>query len=275
MKTINCKGTLIDHSVPKVMGIINVTPDSFFDGGKTTIQADIVSRASSLLAEGATFLDVGGYSSRPGALEVSEREELDRVIPAIESIIAKFPKALISIDTFRSSVAKKAIEAGACMVNDISGGQADPDMLPLVGKLKVPYVLMHMRGTPQTMEAESNYDNVTRELISFFSERLAAARKAGINDVILDPGFGFAKNHEQSFELLNNLDLFDVLDAPLLVGISRKSMIYKTLDATPAEALNGTTALNSIALLKGASILRVHDVKEAAECVKLIQKVLS
>ena len=275
MKTINCKGTLIDLSVPKVMGIINVTSDSFFDGGKTTNKDDILARAATLLDEGATFLDIGGYSSRPGASDVSEAEELDRVIPAIKNIVTKFPKALISIDTFRSSIAQQAIDAGACMVNDISGGQEDPEMMEVVGQLKVPYVLMHMKGNPQTMASENKYEDVTRELISFFSAGLATARKAGINDTIIDPGFGFAKNHEQGFELLNNLELFEILDVPLLVGISRKSMIYKTLNLTPTEALNGTTALNSIALLKGANIIRVHDVKEAVECVKLTQKLLS
>jgi len=275
LKTINCKGTLIDLSVPKVMGIINVTSDSFFDGGKTTNKDDILARAATLLDEGATFLDIGGYSSRPGASDVSEAEELDRVIPAIKNIVTKFPKALISIDTFRSSIAQQAIDAGACMVNDISGGQEDPEMMEVVGQLKVPYVLMHMKGNPQTMASENKYEDVTRELISFFSAGLATARKAGINDTIIDPGFGFAKNHEQGFELLNNLELFEILDVPLLVGISRKSMIYKTLNLTPTEALNGTTALNSIALLKGANIIRVHDVKEAVECVKLTQKLLS
>ena len=256
------------------MGIINVTPDSFFEGGRTTNQEDIVAKASTLIDEGATFLDIGGYSSRPGALDLSEAEELGRVLPAIESILSAFPKALISIDTFRSLVAKTAIEAGACMVNDISGGQADVNMFEVVGKLKVPYILMHMRGTPQTMATKNNYNNITQELISYFSARLAVAHKVGINDVVIDPGFGFAKNSAQGFELLNNLELFEVLDVPFLIGISRKSMIYKTLDLTPNEALNGTTALNSIALLKGASIVRVHDVKEAVECVKLTQKLL-
>lgn len=271
MKTINCKGTLIDLSVPRVMGIINITPDSFFDGGKTTHQSDILARATTLLEEGAAFLDIGGYSSRPGAEDVSEATEIERVIPAIECIRTKYPEALISIDTFRSNVAAQAMDAGACMVNDISGGQADAKMLEMIGNRKVPYILMHMRGTPQTMAAKTDYKDVTRDVIYYFSERLAAARKAGINDIIIDPGFGFAKNHQQGFELLNNLELFKVLDVPLLTGVSRKSMIYKILNITPAEALNGTTVLNSIALSKGASILRVHDVKQAVECVKLSQ----
>ena len=272
--TLNCKGSLINLSVPKVMGIINVTPDSFYDGGKTLGLTAILKQAEDMLTEGATFLDVGGYSSRPGATEVSEAEELQRVLPAIEAILKEFPNALISIDSFRSKVAKAAVESGTVMVNDISSGTSDSEMFATISKLKVPYIMMHMRGTPQTMTQLTDYENVTRDVLKYFSEKIAGARAAGINDIIADPGFGFAKTREQSFELLSNLELFKQLDLPYLVGISRKSMIFKTLEITIENALNGTTALHSIALLKGASILRVHDVKEAVECVKLLQLLL-
>jgi dihydropteroate synthase len=269
--TLNCKGELIDLSVPKVMGIMNVTPDSFYDGGKTIVLKEILKQAELMLNEGVTFLDIGGYSSRPGANDVSETEELQRVLPAIEAVIKEFPTTLISVDSFRSKVAKSAIEIGAVIVNDISGGTRDAEMLSTVSKLKVPFIAMHMRGTPQTMTQLTDYKNVTQDVLKYFSERLAAARAAGINDIIADPGFGFAKTREQSFELLNNLELFKHLEVPYLVGVSRKSMIYKTLETTAENALNGTTALHAIALLKGASILRVHDVQEAVECVKLMQ----
>lgn len=254
------------------MGIINVTPDSFYDGGKTMILRDVLAQADKMISEGATFLDIGGYSSRPGADEVSLDEELQRVIPAIENILNAFPKALISIDTFRSEVAKKAIEAGAAIVNDISAGNLDPQMMSTVAHLKVPYIMMHMRGNPATMQGLTNYSDVAQEIIYFFSEKIAEARSFGISDIIIDPGFGFAKTSAQNFELLGNLELFKSLEQPSLVGISRKSMIYKTLDQSAAEAINGTTALHAVALLKGASILRVHDVKEALECVKLLQQ---
>jgi dihydropteroate synthase len=269
--TLNCKGELIDLSVPKVMGIINATPDSFYDGGKTVVLKEILKQAERMLNEGATFLDIGGYSSRPGADDVSETEELQRVLPAIEAVIKEFPETLISVDSFRSKVAKSAVETGAAIVNDISGGTRDVDMMTTVSRLKVPFIAMHMRGTPQTMTKLTDYKNVTRDVLKYFSERLAVARAAGINDIIADPGFGFAKTREQSFELLNNLELFKHLEIPYLVGVSRKSMIYKTLETTAANALNGTTALHTIALLKGASILRVHDVQEAVECTKLLQ----
>lgn len=253
------------------MGIINTTPDSFYDGGKTTGSREIVAQANTMLEEGATFLDIGGYSSRPNAKEVSETEELQRVLPAIEVILKEFPDTLISIDTFRSKVAKKAIEAGAALVNDISAGLMDSKMLSEVAKLNVPYCMMHMRGTPKTMTSLTDYENITKELIFFFSEKIAEARAVGINDIVIDPGFGFAKTTEQNFELLRNLELFEHLDVPYLVGISRKSMVYKTLETTPDNALNGSTVLHTIALSKGASILRVHDVAEAVECIKLTQ----
>ena len=271
MQTLNCRGKLIDLSSPKVMGIINITPDSFYDGGKTFSEKEILKQAEKMLSEGTTFLDIGGYSTRPGADEISEAEEIKRVVEAIESILKKFPEALISVDTFRSEVGKKAVEAGAAIVNDVSGGTLDVEMYKTVAKLKVPYILMHMRGTPKTMTKLTDYKNVTVEVLKDLSEKIALARAEGINDIIADPGFGFAKTREQSFQLLNNLELFQNLGAPILAGVSRKSMIYKTLETSAENALNGTTSLNTIALLKGASILRVHDVKEAVECVKLFQ----
>lgn len=275
MQTLNCLDNLIDLSVPKVMGIINVTPDSFYDGGKTFSEKEILKQAEKMLSEGATFLDVGGYSTRPGAEDISDTEEIRRVLEAIESILKRFPEALISIDTFRSEVAKKAVEAGAAIVNDVSGGILDAEMYKTVAKLKVPYILMHMRGTPKTMVKLTDYKNVTIDVLKDLAEKIVLARAEGINDIIADPGFGFAKTREQSFELLNNLQLFQNLKVPILAGVSRKSMIYKTLETSAENALNGTTSLNTIALLKGASILRVHDVKEAVECVKLFENLKS
>ena len=275
MQTLNCRGQLIDLSKPKVMGIINITPDSFYDGGKTFSEKEILKQAEKLLSEGATFLDVGGYSTRPGAEEVSEKDEIERAAGAIETILKSFPQALISVDTFRSEVAKKAVEAGAAIVNDVSGGTLDAEMYKVVAKLKVPYILMHMRGNPKTMAKLTEYKNVTIDVLKDLAEKIALAKSEGINDIIADPGFGFAKTRQQSFQLLNNLELFQNLDVPILAGISRKSMIYKTLDTSAENALNGTTSLNTIALLKGASILRVHDVKEAVECVKLFENLKS
>jgi len=275
LQTLNCHGKLIDLSVPKIMGIINVTPDSFYDGGKTFSEKEILKQAEKMLTEGATFLDIGGYSTRPGADEIYENEEIRRVVEAIESILKNFPEAIISIDTFRSEVAMRAVEAGAAIINDVSGGTLDTEMFRTVGKLKVPYILMHMRGTPKTMTKLNDYKNVTVDVLKDLSEKIALARAQGINDIIADPGFGFSKKREQSFKLLNNLELFQNLDVPILVGVSRKSMIYKTLETSAENALNGTTSLNTIALLKGASILRVHDVKEAVECVKLFENLKS
>tara|TARA_R110000823_G_scaffold311718_2_gene437649 strand:+ start:55128 stop:55904 length:777 start_codon:yes stop_codon:yes gene_type:complete len=256
------------------MGIINVTPDSFYDGGKTFSEKEILKQAERMLSEVATFLDVGGYSTRPGAEDISETEEIRRVVESVESMLKRFPEALISVDTFRSEVAKKAVETGAAIVNDVSGGTLDGEMYKTVAKLNVPYILMHMRGTPKTMAKLTDYKNVTVEVLKNLSEKIAMARAEGINDIIADPGFGFAKTREQSFQLLNNLELFQNLKVPILAGISRKSMIYKTLETSSDNALNGTTSLNTIALLKGASILRVHDVKEAVECVKLFSEVV-
>ncbi|MCK7591368.1 dihydropteroate synthase [Subsaxibacter sp. CAU 1640] len=268
--TINCKGQLIDLSTPKVMGILNLTPDSFYDGGKYQDESIALNQVEKMLSEGATFIDVGAYSSRPNAKDVSETEELQRIIPIVELILNAFPETLISVDTFRSEVAKRCVETGACMVNDISAGKLDDIMLQTIANLRVPYVMMHMKGNPQTMQSLTNYGNLVKDIIYYFSERIAAARSYGIIDVIIDPGFGFAKNITQNFELLSKLELLKILEKPMLIGLSRKSMIYKTLDSSADEALNGTSVLNTVALQKGASILRVHDVKEAVECVKLI-----
>lgn len=270
MSTINCKGRLIDLSTPKVMGILNVTPDSFFDGGTLKNADEVVQKVEKMLDEGADFIDLGGYSSRPGAAFVSVEEELNRVVPIVEILVEKFSDILISIDTFRSDVAQKAIEAGAAMINDISAGMLDENMIPTVAKLQVPYIMMHMRGTPQTMQTLTEYTDLIKEINFYFSERIALARSFGLNDIIIDPGFGFAKTTEQNFELLQKMELLQMTGLPILAGISRKSMIYKTLQTTPDNALNGTTFLHAFCLQKGASFLRVHDVKEAVECVKLM-----
>ena len=272
MSTINCKGTLINLSTPKVMGIVNVTPDSFFDGGKLTNSNEIVLQVEKMLRDGATFIDLGGYSSKPGAEFVSEAEELNRVVPIVKLLVEKFPGILLSIDTFRSEVAKKAIENGAALINDISAGLLDENMLETVAKLQVPYIMMHMKGTPKTMQSLANYDDLLKEMNFYFSERIAKARSFGLNDIIIDPGFGFAKTMEQNYELLQNLELLQFHDLPILAGISRKSMIYKALETSPENALNGTTFLHAFCLQKGANILRVHDVKEAVECVSLIRQ---
>ena len=258
--------------MPRVMGIINITPDSFYDGGSTTTETQIIKQASDMIEQGATFLDVGGYSSRPGATDISQQQEINRVVPAITAIIREFPEALISVDTFRSEVAKQGVKAGACMVNDISAGKLDSKMLETIGALQVPYIMMHMRGTPQTMKTLTEYQNITKQVLFYFSERIAAARAHNINDIVVDPGFGFAKTTVQNFELLNDLELFETLELPVLAGISRKSMVYKTLDILAKQALNGTTALHMVALQKGARILRVHDVKPAKECIMLFKQ---
>jgi dihydropteroate synthase len=267
--TINCKGQLIDLSTPKVMGILNVTPNSFFDGGKYKNESEIRSQVEKMLNDGATFIDIGAYSSKPNADFVSEAEELQRIVPIVNLILEHFPEILLSIDTFRSEVAKACIENGAAIINDISAGNLDDKMLETIAKYNVPYIMMHMRGTPQTMQSMTDYENIVKEMLFYFSEKVAKARSLGINDLILDPGFGFAKTIEQNYELLQKLDLFSILELPILVGFSRKSMIYKALNSNAENALNGTTVLNSIALTKGAKILRVHDVKEAMECVAL------
>lgn len=266
---INCKGTLVDLSVPKVMGILNCTPDSFFDGGSYKNESDFLKQAEKLLADGADFIDIGAYSSKPNADFVSEEEEVARMVPVVELVLKHFPDTLISVDTFRAAVAKAAIESGAAVVNDIAAGMLDDKMLETVGKLKVPYIMMHMRGTPQTMVKLTQYDDIVQEMLRYFGERIDAARHFGIDDIIVDPGFGFAKTLAQNYEVLNKMELFQMTGLPILAGISRKSMIYKLLGTTPQEALNGTTVLNTLALSKGATILRVHDIKEAVETVKI------
>ena len=270
--TINCKGQLIDLSTPKIMGILNVTPNSFYDGGKFTLSENGLSQVGKMLEEGATFIDIGAYSSKPNAEFVSEEEELSRILPVVQSVLKQFPDALLSIDTFRSEIAAVCIENGAAIINDISAGNLDEKMMEVVAKYNVPYIMMHLRGTPQTMQSQTNYENIIKEMLFYFSEKVNKARSLGINDLIIDPGFGFAKTLEQNYEVLQNLELFKMLDLPLLAGISRKSMVYKPIGVTANEALNGTTVLNTIALSKGANILRVHDVKEAVECVKLFEK---
>ncbi|MGB5205797.1 MAG: dihydropteroate synthase [Eudoraea sp.] len=269
--TINCKGTLIDLKKPKVMGVLNITPDSFYDGGKYKDEVSILKQVEKLLDEGATFVDVGAYSSKPGATNISEEEELKRILPVVNLLITNFPDIYLSIDTFRSVVARRCLENGAAMINDISAGNMDDKIMQTISEFKVPYVMMHMKGNPQNMSQQTNYSNLLEEILYYFSEKVAVAKSLGINDIILDPGFGFAKNTFQNFSLLQHLNLFKTFELPILVGLSRKSMIYKTLGTNPDQALNGTTALNTYALTKGANILRVHDVKEAVECIELLE----
>lgn len=271
MFTLNCKGRLLTIDKPLVMGIMNVTPDSFYPGSRKSSIDEALHTAEKMLAEGAAILDIGGQSTRPHSEQITEKEEADRVLPVIETIIKNFPSAIISIDTFYASVAQQAVSAGASIVNDISGGLLDENMLQTVGALKVPFVCMHMKGTPANMPQLAHYENVTREVLDYFISRTEACRKAEIKDVIIDPGFGFAKTFKHNFELLKNLDVFKMLQKPLLTGISRKATIYKTLQIPVEEALNGTTVLNTIALLNGANILRVHDVKPAKEAIELIE----
>ncbi len=268
---INCKGTLTDLSQPKVMGILNCTPDSFFDGGKYKNENEFLQQAERLLNEGAGFIDIGAYSSKPNAEFVTNEEELKRIVPVVELLLKHFPDTIISIDTFRADVAKACVEAGASIINDISAGLLDENMLETVGQLKVPYIMMHMRGTSQTMTKLTQYNDIVKEMLFYFSERIEAARNCGIDDIIIDPGFGFAKTLEQNYEVMQKMELFKMIDLPILAGVSRKSMIYKLLGITPQEALNGTTVLNTVALVKGATILRVHDVKEAVETIKIIK----
>lgn len=273
MFTLNCRGRLLSLETPVVMGIINTTPDSFYGGSRRQGEEELLSRAAQMLSDGASILDLGGQSTRPGSEQVGEEEELRRVLPAIKAIAARFPEAIISIDTFYASVATAAVEAGASIVNDVSAGTIDPELLPAVAKLNVPYVLMHMKGHPQTMQQNPVYDNVVTEVFDFLSFRIRELELMGIKDIIVDPGFGFGKTISHNFELLRNLSYFRHLDRPLMTGLSRKGTIYKTLNITPEEALNGTTVLHTIALMNGAAILRVHDVREAVEAVKLVGKV--
>ncbi|MDG2193955.1 MAG: dihydropteroate synthase [Polaribacter sp.] len=272
MTSINCNGTLINFETPKVMGILNITPDSFFDGGKYTNEKELLHQTVKMLSDGASFIDVGAYSSRPGAAAISEEEELQRIIPVIKLLVKEFPEIIISVDTFRSAIAQKTVEAGAAMINDISGGTMDLNMFKTVAKLQVPYILMHMLGTPQTMQKNPKYKNITTELISFFAKQLYTLRQLQVNDLIIDVGFGFGKTTAHNFELLKNLHLFKSLNTPILAGISRKSMLYKPLNISPKEALNATTSANTIALLNGATLLRVHDVKEAMETIKIVEQ---
>ncbi|MAS68722.1 MAG: dihydropteroate synthase [Flavobacteriaceae bacterium] len=269
---ISCKGKLIDLTTPKIMGILNLTPDSFYDGGLYNNIDSALAQTEKMLLEGATFIDIGGASSKPGTVEISIDEELARVLPVLEEIHKKFPETIISIDTYRSDVAKKAVEAGAAMVNDISGGNLDPKMLKTVGMLGVPYVAMHMLGKPENMQDNPSYNNILTHIRSFFTSKIDTAHKAGIHDIIIDPGFGFGKNLEHNYSLLKNLSSIQIHGIPMLIGVSRKSMIHKLLQIEVTDALIGTTILNTVALLQGTQILRVHDVKEAHQAVQLIEK---
>jgi dihydropteroate synthase len=271
MKSINCNGALIDLSSPKVMGILNITPDSFFDGGKYSNSNAIVNQVEKMLSEGATFIDVGAYSSRPGAKHISEEEELSRILPVIKLLISEFPSILISVDTFRSDIANQCVHNGSCMVNDISAGEMDKNMFPAIAKLQVPYIIMHMQGTPQNMQKNPIYKDVVSDLLYYFSKKIAELHELGINDIITDMGFGFGKSISHNYQLLKHLEQFKNLETPILAGLSRKGMLYKPLNITAESALNATTSANTIALLNGASILRVHDVKEAIEAVKIVE----
>lgn len=271
---INAGGTLLDLEIPKVMGILNITPDSFYKGSRYNTEEDILRAAVRMMEEGADILDIGGYSSRPGAADISQEEEGKRVLKAINLISRELPKAIISIDTFRADVAREAIiESGAHMINDISGGDADSEMFSVVEKLNVPYIMMHMKGDPRSMQDNPVYDDVVADILKWFGERIFRLQSAGVKDIIIDPGLGFGKTIDHNFELLRRLGDFSIAGLPLLIGVSRKSIIWKTLRITADEALNGTTVLNAIALANGADILRVHDVKEAVETVQLIQKI--
>ena len=270
--SINCNGKLVDLNTPKVMGVLNITPDSFYEGGRYKDAKSILNQTEKLISEGATFLDIGAYSSRPGADFISENEELKRIVPVVELIQKNNPDVLISIDSFRAKVIRECVSAGAVISNDISAGKLDPDMIKTVGELGVPYIMMHMRGTPQTMKNHTTYQHLINEIYAYFSKQIELARQHNITDIIIDPGFGFAKTLAQNYELLNQMEFFKNLNCPILTGVSRKSMIYKVLGCTAEEALNGTTALNMVALMNGACILRVHDVKEAVECIKLFNQ---
>jgi len=269
-QSLNIKGKLIDLSSPKVMGILNITPDSFYNNSRTKSIDEALTKAAQFLDEGAAFIDIGGYSSRPGAKDISTSEEVDRLVPVVESLVKAFPEAVISIDTFRAKVAEETITAGAHIINDIAAGDLDEQMFETVAKLQVPYIMMHMQGTPQNMQQNPVYGNVLLEVIDYLAKKVAVLKALHVHDVIIDPGFGFGKTIEHNYELLKQLEAFKIFKLPILAGFSRKGMIYKTLGTSAAEALNGTSVLNTIALQKGASILRVHDVKEAVECVKLV-----
>jgi len=262
---------LIDLSTPIVMGIINVTPDSFYSRSRLTNQKEILLKVDEMLQDGATIIDIGGYSSRPGAESVPQSEEIKRIAPVLESVRKSFPNAIFSLDTFRSEIAAFGLEAGMDIINDISGFSIDPKLPEVVARYKAPYILMHMRGTPQTMNKNTNYDNIFKEMVFYFTEKIRILQEKGVTDIIIDPGFGFSKTMEQNYFILNNLQHFQLLNKPILAGLSRKSMIYKKLGITAEESLNGTIALNTLALSKGAKLLRVHDVKEAVELIKIME----
>lgn len=272
--TLNCKGKLIDLSQPAVMAILNITPDSFYSASRVVSVEQALRHTESFLEHGAKFIDVGAYSSRPGAADVNEAEEITRLVPIVSAINKTFPEAIISVDTFRAKVAEEGINSGAHIINDIAAGNLDEKMFETVARLRVPYIMMHMQGTPQTMQQNPTYENVSKEVFAYFSEKISTLQNFGVKDIVLDPGFGFAKTLEHNYQLLKDLQLLNFFELPVLVGISRKSMITKALDIKTEDALNGTTVLNTTALLKGANILRVHDVKEAVECVKLISRLV-
>jgi dihydropteroate synthase len=272
MFTLNCKGKLLVIDKPLVMGIINITSDSFYEGSRSQTVESILSQATKMIGEGADIIDIGGQSTRPGSERISVKEELQRVLSAIETILKNFPETIISVDTYQAIVAEECVRSGAAIINDISAGNMDSDMIPTVAKLQVPYICMHMKGTPQDMQEHPSYENVTKEVLDFFIQKTDECRRAGINDVIIDPGFGFGKTISHNFTLLKELSAFKMLEKPIMAGLSRKSTIYKTLGINTNEALNGTTVLNTLALQNGANILRVHDVKEAKEVIKLYKQ---
>ncbi|TAF64168.1 MAG: dihydropteroate synthase [Cytophagales bacterium] len=272
MHTLLLKNQLISLAKPRIMGIVNLTPDSFYAGSRYQTQEIILKQVEKMLQEGATFIDIGAYSSRPQATHITLQEEQERLLPAIEIIIKYFPEALLSVDTFRATIAEEALQRGAACINDISGGEADPEMFNTIARWQVPYILMHMRGTPQTMTQFTDYEDIIKEVYRYFQEKITLLHSLKVKDIVIDLGFGFAKNVSQNFQLLKNLPIFQPLNLPILVGVSRKSMVYKTLQTTPDFALNGTTALHSWALMQGANILRVHDVKEANEVIELWER---
>jgi dihydropteroate synthase len=274
MFTLNCAGRLLTFHEPVVMGIINVTPDSFYTGSRKITINDALQKGEQMIAEGAAILDIGGQSTRPGSVKIEPEDEAKRVIPIVEAIHKNFPDTIISVDTFYASIAEQSVQCGASIVNDVTGGHFDEAMLSTVAKLKVPFICMHMKGTPQNMQENPVYENVTKEIVDYFIERIDVCRKAGIHDVVIDPGFGFGKTIKHNFQLLRELSVFKMFERPVLIGISRKSTVYKTLGITTEEALNGTTVLHTLGLLNGANILRVHDVKEAVEAIKLVERYL-
>lgn len=272
MKSINCLGNLIDLTSPRVMGVLNLTPDSFYDGGKYKSDIQILSQVEKMLLEGATFIDLGAYSSRPGASHVSLEEERSRLLPTLKLILKEFDKALVSVDTFRSEIARESIKEGAALINDISAGHLDSAMFETIAELQVPYIIMHMKGNPQNMTSQAQYENLIKEIIYYFSERVFELRKLGVNDIIIDPGYGFSKTLDQNYELLGKSELLGNLGLPVLTGVSRKSMLYKLIGTGPEDVLAATVAAHVIALLKGTHILRVHDVKEAIQAIQIVEK---